>query len=60
MTSLDEFNEYIKKILPRVADFTKSELEEWVETSIKAKNVASCPFFVDKSSELEIYIRSLL
>lgn len=60
MTSLDEFNNYIKNILPRVADFTKSELEEWVETSIKAKNVASCPFFVDKSSELEIYIRSLL
>ncbi len=60
MNNLEEFDAYVKKILPRVADFTKSELEEWVETSIKAKNVASCPFFVDKSSELEIYKISLL
>lgn len=58
--SLDEFKEFLEKALPCVHKFTEEELEKWVETSIKAKNVASCPFFVDKTLELEIYKNSLL
>lgn len=60
MESFDEFKNFLEKALPREHNFTEDELANWTETSIKAKNVASCPFPVTKNLELEIYKRSLL
>ena len=56
----DEFKDYLEKILPRVANFNLAELEGFAKSSIKAKNVASCPFDITEADELEIYKKSLL
>lgn len=60
INNLAEFKNYIAKITPRTEIFTTYELEQYVKTSIKARNVASCPFPVDEAEELEIYKSSLL
>ena len=60
VNSLKKFKEYLKKILPRVCNFTEKELMEWSEISIKARNVASCPYDVTRETEIEIYKSSLL
>ena len=60
LENLNAFNEYVAKFLPRSAIFTTRDIEEWVKTSIKAKNVASCPFPVAEEVELEIYKSALL
>ena len=60
MDSLAEMKEFLKKVLPSVCDLTEKDLYEWVEISIKAKNVALCPFPVTKELEIEIYKNSLL
>ena len=60
LSSLDKLLAYLEKILPRVADFTENELVEWSNISIKARNVASCPYPVTQDLEIEIYKNSLL
>ena len=60
IADLDNFKENVAKIMPRTNIFTTEELESYVETSIMAKNVALCPFPVDKEIELEIYKNALL
>ncbi len=55
-----EFKEFLTKILPRPQGFTPSELEDFANTSIKARNVAACPFDVTRDDEIGIYKRSLL
>ena len=60
LKDLSDFKEKIAKIMVRTVGFTSDELKSYVETSIKAKNVASCPFPVSKELELEIYKSSLL
>lgn len=58
--SLEKLQAYLKKILPRVDNFTEKELIEWSSISIKARNVASCPYPVTQDLEIEIYKNSLL
>ena len=53
--SLDEFKRFLADCLPYDGTFSKEEITEWARTSIKAKNVASCPFNVDYAKEVEIY-----
>ena len=60
LESLSELKEYLNIILPREYDITEKELEEWSEISIKARNVASCPFPVSQELEIEMYKKSLL
>ncbi len=58
--TLENLKEYLEKILPRVYNFTEKELLDWSEISIKAKNVASCPYPVTQELEVKIYKNSLL
>ena len=58
--SLYNLKAYLEKILPRVDNFEEKELFDWAEISIKAKNVASCPYPVTKELEIEMYKNSLI
>ena len=58
--SLEEFKEFLSDCLPYDGVFSADELKEWAKTSIKARNVASCPFEVDYDLEVEIYERCLM
>lgn len=58
--SLTEFKKFLSDCLPYDGAFSKDEITEWAKTSIKARNVASCPFDVDYDTELEIYEICLL
>ncbi len=60
LKNLEKFKEYVEKILPRTVNFMTSDIEAWVKTSIKARNVTSCPFPVTEEAELEIYRSALL
>jgi len=60
LRTLDELKLFLEKILPRVDNFTEEELIEWSKISIKAKNVASCPYPVTQELEMEIYKNSLM
>ena len=60
LENLEMFKDYVTKILPRTTKFCASDLEEWVKISIKARNVASCPFPVTEDDELEMYKSALL
>ncbi len=57
--NLENLKIYLEKILPRVDNFDEKELFAWAEISIKAKNVASCPYPVTKELEIEMYKSSL-
>ncbi len=58
--TVNEFKSFLKECLPCDVNFTKEEIEQWAKTSIKAKNVAVCPFEVSKEDEIEIYKKCLL
>lgn len=60
MENLEKLQAYLEKILPRVDNFTEKELIDWSSISIKARNVASCPYSVTRDLEIEIYKNSLL
>ncbi len=51
---------YLQEILPCNISFTSEELREWAETTIRAKNVAICPFPVTRDDEIEIFETCLL
>lgn len=53
--SLAEFKKFLSDCLPYDGTFSKEEISEWAKTSIKARNVASCPFDVDYDKEVEMY-----
>lgn len=57
---LEEFKVFLKECLPCDVKFEEAELIKWSETSIKAKNVAVCPFDVTREDEAEIYKKCLL
>lgn len=57
---LDEFKAVLSELLPCDVKFDENELIEWSETSIKAKNVAVCPFDVTREDEIEMYKKCLL
>ena len=58
--NIEKFKEYLKKILPRVRNFNEKEIIDWSEISIKARNVASCPYEVTREMEIEMYKSSLM
>ena len=58
--SLDSFKAFLAECLPCDVQFDEKELTEWSETSIKAKNVAVCPFEITQEDEIEIYKKCLL
>ena len=60
LKGLDKLKEFLEKILPCVDNFKENELIEWSNISIKARNVASCPYAVTQDLEIEIYKNSLL
>ena len=60
INSLNDFKEYLEKILPRVRNFNEKEIIDWSEISIKARNVASCPYEVTREMEIEMYKSSLM
>ncbi|MBO5312676.1 MAG: iron-containing alcohol dehydrogenase [Clostridia bacterium] len=57
--SLEGLKDYLKKILPISHSFTDEEIYKFSEISIKARNVASCPFPVTQDIEIEMYKKSL-
>lgn len=57
---LEAFKEFLRECLPCNVKFSEEELIEWSETAIKAKNVAVCPFDVNREDEIEIYKKCLL
>lgn len=59
-SDIDTFCAWLRAVLPIDEIFSEEELEKWTETSIKAKNVAVCPFSVTREIEAEIYKRCLL
>ncbi len=59
-SDVDTFCEWLRIVLPNETVFSEDELVKWTETSIKAKNVAVCPFPVTREMEAEIYKRCLL
>lgn len=60
LTSLDEFEKVMKALLPNDTPFTKDELAEWVQTTVKAKNASACPFEATLEAETEIFEKALL
>lgn len=58
--NLNDFKEYLLKILPCDITFTKEELKEWTVTTIQAKNVPICPFDVTREDEIEIFNKCLI
>ena len=44
LNGLNDLRAYLEKILPRVYNITENEIISWSDISIKAKNVASCPY----------------
>ena len=60
MDSIDEVCALLKALLPFDTVFTEEELTEWTKTSIKAKNVKSCPFDVTRELEINMYKKCLL
>lgn len=58
--SLEELDIALKELLPRGEKITEDEINAWSEISIKAKNVASCPFSITQEMEIEMYKNSLL
>ena len=60
LSGLNDLRAYLEKILPRVDNITENELVSWSDISIKAKNVATCPYHVTQEMEIEIYKNSLL
>ncbi len=57
--SVEEIKDFLKECLPYEGKFTDNEIDKWSEKSIKAKNVATCPFDITKEDEREIYKISL-
>lgn len=58
--SLEDFKAFLAECLPCSVKFDEEELIKWSETSIKAKNVAVCPFDITQEDEIAIYKKCLL
>ena len=56
---VEEFNLYIKSILPSYEKFNIDEVKEWTKTTIMAKNAQVCPFDVDYNIELKMFEKCL-
>ena len=54
-SSLDKVAEFLKSVLSLNEKIDLNEIEEWTKTTIKAKNVLSCPFDVDYDKEVEMF-----
>ena len=57
---VDGLSVLLRELLPCDAEFNAEELEKWTESTIKAKNVALCPFDVTAEDEAEMYKSSLI
>lgn len=60
LESIEELKSWLNKVLPFEIEVDEKTLKEWSEISIKAKNVASCPFDITAGDEETIYKSSLL
>lgn len=58
--NLEELKGYLKRILPCEVKISEEEIFEWTKTTIKAKNVALCPFSITREMEIEIFKRCIL
>lgn len=58
--NLSKIKEFLKYCLPCSVSFSESELKEWAKTSIKARNVPTCPFDITYDNEVDIYKKCLL
>ena len=56
----DELGNILKALLPNGYAFTREETDEWVKTTVKAKNAATCPFEASVGTEADIFEKSLL
>lgn len=52
--------EILRSLLPNSYTFTKAETDQWVQTTVKAKNAATCPFEASVETETDIFEKSLL
>lgn len=59
-SDIDVFCMWLRMVLPMEVSFSASEITAWTETTIKARNVAVCPFEVTRETEEEIYKSCLL
>lgn len=60
MNSIDELCKILSGILPYTESISAAEISDWAETSIRAKNVSTCPFSVTLEDEIDIYRSALL
>ncbi len=58
--TLSDYCMTLQELLPCGESFTKEELENWTENTIKSKNVAICPFPVTRADEIDIFKACLL
>ncbi len=58
--SLDELKSYLRLILPCNVKISEDEILEWTKTTIKAKNVAICPFPITREMEIEMFKKCVL
>ena len=52
---LKEFDEILRKLLPKRDILTKDEAKTFAQKTIKAKNVASCPWDITEADEYNIF-----
>ena len=57
---ISELKDFLKLCLPCDEKFSSEEISEWAKTSIKARNVPTCPFAVTYEQEVEMYKKCLL
>lgn len=58
--TIDEFEKFLKTILPCDVKFSEDDFKDWAKVSINAKSVPFCPFPITEEDEVEIYKRSLM
>lgn len=59
LEGIGEFKKLLTSLLETSESFSKEEVEKWLETTVKAKNAAVCPFDASLECEREIFYRSL-
>ncbi len=60
LPSVDALDSVIRKLIPTDTGITEAEIDEWVQSTVKARNASTCPFTPDLETEREIFVESLI
>ena len=58
--SIEALGKTLEALLPNDIIFTEEELLKWVQSTVKARNAATCPFEATLETETDIFEKSLL